>query len=167
MSDPAAPLPPAPPPAAPLPAVPPRWFIRTAWVVHRALYRISGGRLGLSRPQPGKYGMLRLHTVGRRTGEPRVAIVAYYEDGPDLVTMAMNGWAEAHPAWWLNLQAHPDASVDLPGGTRRVRAREAHGVERERLWAGFDAYSEGPSMAEYARLRARRTPVVVLEPADR
>lgn len=140
---------------------------RTAWVVHRALYRISGGRLGLSRPQPGKYGMLRLHTVGRRTGEPRVAIVAYYEDGPDLVTMAMNGWAEAHPAWWLNLQAHPDASVDLPGGTRRVRAREAHGVERERLWAGFDAYSEGPSMAEYARLRARRTPVVVLEPADR
>lgn len=147
-----------------LPKVPPRWFVRSAWVVHRALYRATGGRFGLTRPRPGKYGMMRLHTVGRRSGQPRVAIVAYYEDGVDLVTMAMNGWAEEHPQWWRNLRANPDATVDLPDGSRRVRAREARGVERERLWAGFDAYSEGPTMAEYARLRARETPVVVLEP---
>lgn len=108
-----------------LPKVPPRWVVRTAWVVHRALYRATGGRLGLSRPRPGKYGMLRLHTVGRRSGRPRAVIVAYYEDGADLITMAMNGWDEPHPAWWLNLRAHPEASVDLPGGTRSVVAREA------------------------------------------
>ena len=61
------------------PSVPPRWFVRTAWVVHRALYRVTGGRFGLARPRSGSYGMLRLHTTGRRSGEPRVAILAYYE----------------------------------------------------------------------------------------
>lgn len=148
-----------------LPKVPPRWFVRTAWVVHRALYRMTGGRFGLTRPRPGKYGMLRLHTVGRRSGRPRTAIVAYYEDGADLILMAMNGWDEPHPAWWLNLRARPEAVVDLPGGTRAVRAREAQGIERERLWAGFDAYSAGPTMEAYSRRRSRRTPVIVLEPA--
>ena len=61
--------------------------------------------------------------------------MGYYEDGPDLVTMAMNGWGPAEPAWWLNLQAHPDAVVDLAGGIRReVTGRAATGSERERLW---------------------------------
>ena len=72
--------------------MPPRWFIRTAWYVHRVIYRVSRGRLGLTRPKPGKFGMMRLHTVGRRSGHERVAIVAYFADGPNLVTMAMNGW---------------------------------------------------------------------------
>ena len=144
------------------PRVPPRWFVRTAWVVHRGLSAISGGRLGLARPRPGKYGMLRLHTVGRRSGEPRVAILAYYEDGPDVILMAMNGWAEPHPAWWLNLRAHPEASIDLPDGSRRVRAREAQGAERERLWAGWDAYEE-QSIDSFAQMRTKRTPVIVLE----
>lgn len=146
------------------PRVPPRWFVRTAWVVHRTLYTVTGGRFGLARPRPGRYGMLRLHTVGRRSGEPRVAILAYYEDGADIILMAMNGWAEPHPAWWLNLRAQPDASVELPDGERRVRAREALGIERERLWAGWDEFSDGPSMADYGALRRKRTPVIVLEP---
>ena len=58
--------------------IPPRVFVRTAWVLHRALLRFSGGRIGLTRPKPGeKFGMLRLTTVGRRSGQPRVAIVGY------------------------------------------------------------------------------------------
>ena len=52
--------------------------------------------------------------------QERKAILGYFEDGPDLVTMAMNGWADAEPAWWLDLQAHPDVTVDLPGGSRAV-----------------------------------------------
>lgn len=145
--------------------IPPRWFIRTAWVVHRALYRVTGGRFGLRRPTDTVYGMMRLHTVGRRTGKERVAIVAYFEDGPDLVTMAMNGWDEPPPAWWLNLQAHPEARVDLPGGERRVRARRAAGAERERLWDVFRGL-EGANvdLDALARLRTRETPIVVLEP---
>jgi hypothetical protein len=62
-------------------------------------------------------------------------ILGYYEDGPNLVSMAMNGWEPAEPAWWLNLQAEQHATVELPGGTRReVVGRAALGVERERLW---------------------------------
>lgn len=144
--------------------IPPRWFIRTAWVVHRGLYRITGGRFGLRRPTATVYGMMRLHTVGRRTGKERVAIVAYFEDGQDVVTMAMNGWGEPPPAWWLNLQATPAATIDLPGSSRRVRAREAKGTERERLWDVFRGLEEGADLDALARLRTRETPVVVLEP---
>jgi deazaflavin-dependent oxidoreductase (nitroreductase family) len=56
---------------------------------------------------------VRLTTVGRRSGEPRTVIVGYYEDGPNLLTMAMNGWGAPEPAWWLNLQAHPETVVVL------------------------------------------------------
>lgn len=146
--------------------VPPRWFITTAWRVHRALYRMSGGRFGLRRPSH-VYGMMRLHTVGRRSGRERVAIVAYFEDGPNLVTMAMNGWDDPPPAWWLNLQAHPEATVDLPRAERRrVVARRAEGAERARLWEVLRGLIEGgQDLDALAALRSRETPIVVLEPA--
>src|SRR3989337_2794402 len=114
---------------------PPRWFVRSAWVIHRAIYRFTGGRLGLWHPKGDTWGTMRLTTVGRRSGKERRAILGYYEDGPNLVTLAMNGWAEPEPAWWLNLQAHPDATVELKDGTRTVRGRAAEGQEREGLWA--------------------------------
>jgi F420H(2)-dependent quinone reductase len=147
------------------PRLPPRWFIRSFWAGHRALCRVTGGRLGLSRPRPGKYGMLRLHTIGRRTGKERAVILAYYEDGANLALLAMNGWDDRPPAWWLNLHDHPEATVDLVGGHRAVRAREAQGEERERLWAGFGEYSPPNSdLDALAGLRSIETPVVVLEP---
>ena len=64
---------------------------------------------------------MRLTTVGRHSGKTRSVILGYYEDGPNLVTMAMNGWKDAEPAWWLNLQAHPDATVELPDSTRAIK----------------------------------------------
>ena len=144
------------------PSVPPRWFVRTAWVVHRAIHRLTFGRIGLWRPKPKQWGAMQLTTVGRRSGRTRVAILGYYEDGPNLVTMAMNGWAEGHPAWWLNLQANPDATVLLADGPRAVRGRAAIGEERERLWAGFRDY--GDDVDGYAKLRSTDSTVVVLEP---
>jgi hypothetical protein len=67
----------------------PRFVVRTAWVLHRALYRFSWGRIGLARPEAGgRFGMMRLTTLGRRSGQPRVAIIGDYEDGPNLVTLA-------------------------------------------------------------------------------
>lgn len=144
------------------PSPPPRWFVRTAWVVHRALHRVSGGRF-LRRPRPDRWGMMRLTTTGRRTGQDRSVILGYYEDGPDVVTLAMNGWAEGHPAWWLNLRANPDATVVLPDGApRAVRARAAEGEERERLWARWREL--GDDVDGYAAHRDTTTPVVVLEP---
>jgi deazaflavin-dependent oxidoreductase (nitroreductase family) len=105
---------------------------------------------------------MRLTTLGRRSGKTRSAIVGYYEDGPNLVTMAMNGWGAREPAWWLNLQAQPRAQVELKDETRTVRARAAVGEERERLWARFREFGDDPD--DYAWRRPGETQVVVLEP---
>ncbi len=142
--------------------IPPRWFVRTAWFVHRAIYSITGGRRGLRSPTAERWGMLRLRTVGRRTGQERIAILGYIEDGSNLVTKAMNGGADPEPAWWLNLLAHPDATVDLVDGSRTVRGRAADDDERPRLWASWAVYSK--KQDAYAAQRSRPTQVVILEP---
>jgi F420H(2)-dependent quinone reductase len=144
--------------------LPPRWFIRAAWVVHRAIYKLTGGRRGLWPPTEKNWGTMRLHSIGRRSGAERVAILAYFEDGPNLVTMAMNGWGAPEPKWWLNLQAQPEATVDLKGGeTRAIRARIATAEERPRLWEQWGHYN-GEAMESFAARRHRETAVVVLEP---
>src|SRR5579859_1758461 len=101
--------------------VPPRWVVRLAWSVHRGLYRATAGHVGLWLPKGNRWGAMRVTVPGRRTGRPRSVIVGYFADGQNLVTMAMNGWGPGQPAWWLNLQAHPDAEVRLVGGPRLVR----------------------------------------------
>ena len=142
--------------------LPPRWFVRTAWLVHRAMYRVTGGRGGLWAPTPAKWGAMRLTTIGRRSGEERIAILGYFEDGANLVTMAMNGWADPEPAWWLNLLEHPDARVELADGPHQVRAHAAIEDERARLWARWAEYDK--HLEGYAARRSRPTQVVVLEP---
>jgi deazaflavin-dependent oxidoreductase (nitroreductase family) len=108
--------------------------------------------------------MLRLHAVGRRSGRERAVVLGYIEDGDRLVTLAMNGWDPADPAWWLNLQAHPEATVDLArGARRRVIAHEAAGEERARLWSALHDYSGYGSLDALAARRGRPTPVVVLQ----
>ena len=143
--------------------LPPRWFVVGAWHVHRWMFRVTGGRKGLWPPRPGKWGALRLTTTGRRSGEPRSVIVGYYEDGPNLITMAMNGWGAAEPAWWLNLQAHPEAVVELAGRIRReVLGRAAVSLEREQLWQRWRDLDR--NLDGYAARRPQETAVVVLEP---
>ena len=142
--------------------MPPRWFVRLAWSTHRGLYRATGGRVGLRRPKAARYGMMRLTTIGRRSGQERSVILGYSEDGPNLVTMAMNGWADDEPAWWLNLQAHPEASVDLADGQRTVTGRAAKGEERSRLWDRWRVIDT--NLDAYAALRSGETAVVILEP---
>ena len=105
---------------------------------------------------------MRLTTVGRRSGKTRAAILGYFEDGPNLVTLAMNGWASPEPAWWLNLQANPDTVVELKDGPRAVRARAAEGEERDRLWARWREFSD--DYDAWAALRPTTTAIVVLEP---
>ena len=143
--------------------LPPRWFVRLAWFIHRGLYRVTAGRFGLRRARADRYGMMRLTTTGRRTGQERSVILGFLEDGPNLVTMAMNGWADPEPAWWLNLQAHPEASVDLADGRRLVRGRAAEGEERSRLWARWRELDT--NLDAYAARRSAETAVVILEPS--
>ena len=144
--------------------LPPRWFVVLFWHGHRALLRATRGRVGLWRPKPSGWGALRLTTTGRRTGMPRQVVVGYFEDGPDLVTMAMNGWGAADPAWWLNLQDNPDAVAETRDGARPVHARRAQGEERERLWSRWAEIDD--NLDAYAARRPTETAVVVLEPRD-
>ena len=145
---------------------PPRVLIRTFWFLHRNIYRISSGRIGLTRAKAGaRFGMMRIETIGRRSGQRRVAMIGYYPDGQNLVTLAMNGWADADPAWWLNLQARPETTVNLPDGPRQVRARAATGAERDRLWGAFRNYPGwGDDIDALSAGRSRETTVVVFEP---
>jgi len=145
-------------------SLPPRWFILGAWVIHRAIYSLTRGRLGL-RPATAKtWGMMRLKTVGRRSGQERKAILGYFDDGPNLVTMAMNGWGEPEPALWLNLQANPDTTVELSDGRRAVHGRAATPEERPRLWAKWGEYNGEESLASWSARRPGETAVVILEP---
>ena len=131
-------------------------------MVHRAIHRLTGGRRGLWNAKPGKWGTMRLTTIGRRSGRERSAILGYYEDGPNLVTLAMNGWMPGEPAWWLNLQEHPETTIELADGPRQVRARAAQGEERTRLWEMFRG--SGDELDALATRRPTETAVVILEP---
>ena len=147
------------------PNVPPRWVVHLAWRVHRALYRLSGGRFLWTTSNKRGWGALRLTTVGRKSGQERSVILGYVEDGPNLVVLAMNGWGEGHPSWWLNLEAHPDAVVRQAGQhARPVRALPVGGEERDRLWRRWAAVE--PQLDGYAGRRSTETPVIVLEPRD-
>jgi F420H(2)-dependent quinone reductase len=145
------------------PKHPPPWFVHTAWRVHRALYRLSGGRFLWTPSNKRGWGSLRLTTVGRKSGQERSVIIGYLEDGPNLVALAMNGWDEGRPAWWLNLEAHPDAVIRLADEQPRpVSARLSTGEERERLWQRWVAVD--PTIGVFASGRSTTTPVIILEP---
>ena len=107
------------------PRLPPRWFMRVFWLGHRRLVRATRGRLGLWRPKGDRWGAMCVIATGRRTDRERRVMVGYFEDGENLVTMAMNGWLPDEPAWWLNVQAHPDVEVITADGRRPVHARAA------------------------------------------
>jgi F420H(2)-dependent quinone reductase len=147
------------------PKLPPSWFKHAFWRVHRAMCRTSGGRFLWTTASKRGWGALHLTTIGRKSGQERDVIIGYLEDGPNLVTLAMNGWDEGHPSWWLNLEAHPDAVVQLTHQqSRPVHARAAVGEERDRLWQRWREVDK--DLDGYAGLRSVETPVVVLEPRD-
>jgi F420H(2)-dependent quinone reductase len=145
------------------PKHPPAWFMHAFWRAHRLAYRLSGGRFLWTPSRKHKWGAFHLTTTGRVSGLERSVILGYLEDGPNLVTLAMNGGEEGHPAWWRNLEAHPDAVVRLAHQEPRpVRARAAGGDERERLWARWVEID--PSHEAFEAHRSTPIVVVVLEP---
>jgi deazaflavin-dependent oxidoreductase (nitroreductase family) len=145
------------------PRHPPPWFVHTGWRVHRALYRLGGERFLWTTSNKRGWGSLRLTTIGRKSGKERSVIIGYLDDGPNLVALAMNGFDEGHPSWWLNLEEHPGAVVRLTRQPARpVRARLAAGEERDRLWQRWVAVD--PNLDALAGRRTTTTPVIVLEP---
>ncbi len=127
--------------------------------IHRALYRLTRGALGgrlAGKP------MLLLTTTGRKTGKSRTTPLQYLEDGENMVVVASNGGNPRHPAWWFNLERHPEAEVQVGKVTRRVRAETASAEERSRLWPLL--VETTPGYAEYQKGTERTIPVVILRP---
>jgi deazaflavin-dependent oxidoreductase (nitroreductase family) len=140
---------------------PPRPVLRIGWALHRALFRVTGGRVGAERAGGG-LGTLFLLSTGHKTGAIRRNGLFYIEDGPNLVVVASNAGADVDPSWWRNLQAKPEGEVQLGPERVPVRARAATAAEAAGLWPRLDAAN--PNYAAYRRKATREIPVVILEP---
>ncbi|HKA67344.1 MAG TPA: nitroreductase family deazaflavin-dependent oxidoreductase [Solirubrobacterales bacterium] len=128
---------------------------------HTFLYRRTGGRIGHSIPGVGGK-MLLLDHVGAKSGAKRTSPLLYVEDGEDVVVVASKGGFPKHPAWYHNLMANPDTTVQIGSELRPVHARVATAEERERLWPmAVKAY---PGYEDYQARTDREIPLVVLEP---
>jgi F420H(2)-dependent quinone reductase len=130
--------------------------------VHTLLYRTTGGRLGHTIPGMGGR-MLLLDHVGARSGAKRTSPLLYMPDGDNVFVVASKGGFPKHPAWYHNLLANPDTTVQIGSENRAVHARVATPEERKRLWP--IAVKTYHGYADYqARSGGREIPVVILEP---
>lgn len=127
---------------------------------HRALYRVSGGRVG---GRVWHLPILLLTTTGRQTGTPRTTPLCYFTDDEDLVVVASNGGMDWFPDWWLNLTRDPRATVEIGRSRRAIVARPASPEERERLWATLTAIA--PGYLAYERRTRREIPLGILQAA--
>ena len=128
--------------------------------VHRLLLKVGLGKRLLKMP------VLELTTIGRTSGKPRsVMLTAPLVEGDTIVVVASRGGDDRHPAWFLNLQAHPDVQVSLgaPGNPVPYVATVADETERARLWPALTAAHD--NYAGYQRKTDREIPVVLLRPA--
>jgi deazaflavin-dependent oxidoreductase (nitroreductase family) len=128
---------------------------------HTFLYKRTGGRLG--HKIPGVRGkMLLLDHVGAKSGVKRTSPLLYVEDGADVVIVASKGGFPKNPAWFYNLKANPDTTVQIGSEIRPVHARVAAPEEREALWdKAVQAYH---GYEDYRARTDREIPLVILEP---
>lgn len=124
-----------------------------SWLVLRA-----GGRPVHLTP---RLRCLVLETTGRRSNQPRRVVLLYMPESDDFVVLASNFGQERPPAWWLNLQATPDAVVQIGGRRIPVRARELAGEERNSVLERSMSYNR--QWRSYAVSLQRTLPIVRLE----
>lgn len=135
-------------------------LVRTVDRLTQRLYVATDGRLG---HRQGRWRVLLLTTTGRRTGEPRTHALLYLADGGRLLVVASNNGADRAPAWYLNLQAHPEVVVRRGRRSDAFTAGTATGAERPELWERLTAHHP-PYLEHQARTR-RPLPVVILTPS--
>ena len=138
---------------------------RLAWKLgsgaHAGVYRATGGKLF---GRMGKSPILLLNTVGRKSGKRRTSPLLYAMDGEDFVIIASKGGASAHPAWYLNLMANPEATVEIEDREVRVKAEEADSEEKSRLWQKMvEMY---PAYDDYQKKTEREIPLLILRPVE-
>ena len=129
-------------------------------LTHRAVLKLSGGRL-LKAP----FGMptVELHTIGRRSGQPRSTLLtAPVHSDDQVVLVASKGGDDRNPLWYGNLVAHPEVELTIAGTTKPYLARTATDAERAELWPRITAAYKG--YAGYQERTDRQIPVVICEP---
>ena len=134
-----------------------RFLIRIISLIHGVLYRATSGFIGASIGAP----VLMLTTVGRKSGRSRTTPLLYLEESSNRVIVGSNAGDDRHPAWWLNLQANPVATMQIRGARMRVRARKASEREKSDLWPRFVNMHSG--YQAYRQRTKRDIPVVILE----
>lgn len=137
-------------------------MLKTMNTIHRGLLKVSGGRLGW---EAANMPVLRLTTIGRKSGEPReVMLTSPYQEGTTMIIVASRGGDDTHPAWFLNLRDNPEVKVTTKGETKAMRARIADADERARLWPLV--IKDHDNYAGYQTKTDREIPLVLLEPLD-
>ncbi|HEX3325319.1 MAG TPA: nitroreductase family deazaflavin-dependent oxidoreductase [Solirubrobacterales bacterium] len=131
--------------------------------VHVALYRKSGGRLGGHLPGWPKARIALVDHTGAKSGVRRTSPAMYHEDGDAIVVAATNGGQPTHPAWFHNLNANPETTIQIGSEVREVRARVATNEERDRLWSQFVAFYPGYEFFK-SNAKGREIPIVILDP---
>ena len=127
---------------------------------HRSLYQLSRGRIGR---RLGKTEHILLTTIGRKSGQPRTTPLTIVVDGARTAIVASNGGAPNHPAWYMNLLANPEVTVQRGADKMAMRARTADASERDALWARAVATYQG--YEGYKAKTSREIPIVLLEKA--
>jgi F420H(2)-dependent quinone reductase len=133
--------------------------LRRLMGIHTRMYRLTNGMIG--HRFPGAPPMLLLDHVGAKSGIKRTTPLVYIDDDPDVVLVASKGGHPKNPAWYHNLRANPDATVQIGAERRAVHARVATPEERKRLWPKAVATYSGYS--GYQERTAREIPLVILE----
>ncbi len=128
--------------------------------LHTLVYKATGGRIGHT--APGMPTILLLDHVGAKSGTKRTSPLLYVRDGENVVIVASKGGFPKHPAWYHNLMANPDTTVQIGSEHRAVHARVATPEERERLWP--KAIAAYPGYKDYIARTDREIPLVILEP---
>jgi deazaflavin-dependent oxidoreductase (nitroreductase family) len=141
---------------------PARLALKLGSGAHAGVYRATGGKLF---GRKGKSPILLLNTVGRKTGRKRTSPLLYFMDGEDFVIIASKGGAATHPAWYLNLRANPEATVEIGDREVQVEAEVADPEDKARLWQKMvEMY---PTYDDYQRKTEREIPLLVLRPVER
>jgi deazaflavin-dependent oxidoreductase (nitroreductase family) len=135
-------------------------LLRRAMGGHTAVYRLTGGLIG--HRFPGSPPMLLLDHVGARSGTSRTSPLVYARDGANVILIASKGGYPKNPAWFHNLKANPDTTIQVGRERSAVRARVATAAEREHLWPLVVGVYGG--YEDYQRRTEREIPLVVLEP---
>lgn len=143
-------------------------IIRTMSKVNVAVYQWSGGLLGstwrVGAAFPKGVPVLLLTTIGRKSGEPRVAPLLFIEEGNKVVIVASQGGLPTHPLWYRNIQANPNVEVQIKRRKMKMVARDANEEERARLWPKLVAHYR--DFASYKAWTDRVIPIVICTPVD-